>query len=218
MDYNFTAELEEELDKISRGEKQWKPLLHEFWEPFHTLLKQKEGEVSKSSLTTEATGESCPDCGKELVVKLGKFGKFFACSGYPECKFIRKLEKEKTETAEPVFSEEKCDKCGSQMLIREGRYGKYLACSGYPGLQEHPAPGEAQGYRRHLPGMQGRRTDREKVALRKDVLLLQPLSPVQVCPLGPAGREEVPQMRLSAPGEEGLQAGRGVPQMPEGRV
>jgi DNA topoisomerase-1 len=135
VDYNFTANLEEELDKIARGEKQWKPLLHEFWEPFHTLLKQKEGEINKSDLTTEATGESCPDCGKELVVKLGKFGKFFACSGYPECKFIRKLEKDKTEPVELVYSEEKCEKCGSQMLIREGRYGKYLACSGYPGCK-----------------------------------------------------------------------------------
>ncbi len=132
VDYNFTANLEEELDQISRGEKQWKPLLHEFWEPFSALLKQKEGEVSKSSLTTEATGESCPDCSKELVLKLGKFGKFFACSGYPECKYIRKLEKEKGEAVEPVYSEEKCDKCGSLMLIRDGRYGKYLACSGYP--------------------------------------------------------------------------------------
>jgi DNA topoisomerase-1 len=135
VDYNFTANLEEELDQISRGEKKWKPLLHEFWEPFSALLKQKEGEVSKSSLTTEATGESCPECSKELVVKLGKFGKFFACSGYPECKYIRKLEKEKGEAAEPVYSEEKCDKCGNLMLIRDGRYGKYLACSGYPGCK-----------------------------------------------------------------------------------
>lgn len=132
VDYNFTASLEEELDQVSRGEKQWKPLLHEFWEPFITLLKQKETEVSKSDLTTEATSEICPECGKPLVVKLGKFGKFFACSGYPECKYIRKLEKEKGEAAEPVVSEEKCDKCGSPMLIKEGRYGKYLACSGYP--------------------------------------------------------------------------------------
>jgi DNA topoisomerase-1 len=135
VDYNFTANLEEELDQISRGEKKWKPLLHEFWGPFSSLLKQKEGEVSKSSLTTEATGESCPECSKELVVKLGKFGKFFACSGYPDCKFIRKLEKEKGEPVEPVYSEEKCDKCGNLMLIRDGRYGKYLACSGYPGCK-----------------------------------------------------------------------------------
>ena len=135
VDYNFTASLEEELDSISRGEKQWKPLLHEFWEPFSTLLKQKESEVNKSDLTTEATNESCPDCGKPLVVKLGKFGKFFACSGYPECKYIRKLEKEKGEAAEQVFSGEKCEKCGSPMLIKEGRFGKYLACSAYPGCK-----------------------------------------------------------------------------------
>jgi DNA topoisomerase-1 len=132
VDYNFTASLEEELDQVSRGEKQWKPLIHEFWGPFHSLLKQKEGEISKADLTTEATNESCPDCGKPLVVKLGRFGKFYACSGYPECKYIRKLEKEGVEPQEPVYSEEKCEKCGSPMLIKEGRYGKYLACSGYP--------------------------------------------------------------------------------------
>jgi len=132
VDYNFTASLEEELDQISRGEKKWKPLLREFWEPFHTLLKQKEGEVNKSDITTEATDETCPECAKPLVVKLGKFGKFFACTGYPECKYIRPLDKDKKEVEEPVFSEEKCDKCGSQMLIRDGRFGKYLACSAYP--------------------------------------------------------------------------------------
>jgi DNA topoisomerase-1 len=132
VDYNFTASLEEELDQVSRGEKKWKPLLSEFWVPFFTLLKQKEGEVTKSEATTEATDEVCPECGKPLVVKLGKFGRFYACSGYPECKYIRSLDKEKKEAAEPVVSEEKCNLCGSPMLIRDGRYGKYLACSSYP--------------------------------------------------------------------------------------
>lgn len=132
VDYNFTASLEEELDQVSRGEKKWKPLLSEFWVPFSNLLKQKEGEVSKSEATTEATDEACPECGKQLVVKLGKFGRFLACSGYPECKYIRSLDKEKKEVAEPTVSEEKCNLCGSPMLIREGRYGKYLACSAYP--------------------------------------------------------------------------------------
>jgi DNA topoisomerase I len=134
VDYNFTAGLEEELDQVSRGEKQWKPLLREFWEPFSTLLKQKEGEVSKSDLTTEATDEACPECGKPLVVKLGKRGKFIACSGFQEgCKYTRNIESEKNgEAAEPVLSEEKCEKCGQPMLIKDGRYGKYLACSGYP--------------------------------------------------------------------------------------
>jgi DNA topoisomerase I len=132
VDYNFTANLEEELDMVSRGEKQWRPLLHEFWGPFINLLKTKEGEVSKSELTTEATDETCPECGKPLVVKLGKFGKFYACSGYPECRHIAPLDKETGEAVEPVVSEELCDKCGSHMLIKEGRFGKYLACSAYP--------------------------------------------------------------------------------------
>ncbi len=134
VDYNFTAGLEEELDQVSRGEKQWKPLLREFWEPFSSLLKQKEGEVSKSDLTTEATNEACPECGKPLVVKLGKRGKFIACSGFQEgCKYTRNIESEKGgEVAEPVLSDEKCEKCGQPMLIKDGRYGKYLACSGYP--------------------------------------------------------------------------------------
>jgi DNA topoisomerase-1 len=134
VDYNFTASLEEELDQVSRGEKPWKPLLREFWEPFNSLLKQKEGEVSKADLTTEAMDEACPECGKPLVVKLGKRGKFVACSGYKEgCTYTRNIDQgEKGEQSEPVVSEEKCDKCGSPMLIKDGRYGKYLACSGYP--------------------------------------------------------------------------------------
>lgn len=134
VDYNFTAGLEEELDQISRGEKQWKPLLREFWEPFITLLKQKEGEVKKDDLTTETLEEACPECGKPLAIKLGKRGKFIACTGFKEgCKYTRNLETSGSEeAAEPEISEEKCDKCGLPMLIKSGRYGKYLACSGYP--------------------------------------------------------------------------------------
>jgi len=133
VDYNFTAGLEEELDQVSRGEKQWKPLVEEFWTPFSLLLKQKEGEVSKEEVTTEALEEKCPECGQLLAVKLGKRGKFIACSGYREgCRYTRPLEQDGVEAVEPVLSEEKCEKCGLQMLIKDGRYGKYLACSGYP--------------------------------------------------------------------------------------
>ena len=80
VDYDFTARLEEELDAISRGEAQWRPVLREFWEPFIGLLKQKEKEVSKEDVTTEKTDRNCPDCGQELLIKLGKSGKFLACS------------------------------------------------------------------------------------------------------------------------------------------
>ncbi len=134
VDYNFTAGLEEQLDQVSRGEKQWKPLLREFWEPFITLLRQKEGEVKKDDLTTETIDEVCPECGRPLAIKLGKRGKFIACTGFKDgCKYTRNLENTAAEEkAEPVLSDEKCDKCGQQMLIKDGRYGKYLACSGYP--------------------------------------------------------------------------------------
>ena len=134
VDYNFTAGLEEQLDQVSRGEKQWKPLLREFWNPFISLLKQKEGEVKKDDLTSETLDESCPECGKPLAIKLGKRGKFVACTGFKEgCKYTRNLENSTAEeTAEPELSDEKCDKCGQPMLIKSGRYGKYLACSGYP--------------------------------------------------------------------------------------
>ncbi len=139
VDYNFTAGLEEELDQVSRGEKQWKPLLKEFWEPFTTLLKQKESEVNKADLTTAATDEPCPECGKPLVIKLGKRGKFIACSGFQEgCKYTRSMDGDKgAEPAETIISDEKCEKCGQPMLVKEGRYGRYLACSGYPGCKNN---------------------------------------------------------------------------------
>ncbi len=138
VDYNFTAGLEEELDQVSRGEKQWKPLMREFWTPFSSLITQKEGEVSKAELTTEALDEKCPECGQQLAVKLGRRGKFIACTGYKDgCRYTRPLEQEGQEVAEPVVSEEKCDKCGQPMLIKDGRYGKYLACSGYPACKNN---------------------------------------------------------------------------------
>ncbi|ALC15516.1 DNA topoisomerase I [Desulfuromonas soudanensis] len=130
VDYDFTAKLEEDLDAISRGEEQWRPVLRGFWDPFIALLKQKEQEVSKEDVTTEKTDKLCPECSKPLVVKLGRSGKFLACSGFPECRHTEPLSGEEQE--EPVLSEEKCDKCGAPMLIKMGRFGKFLACSAYP--------------------------------------------------------------------------------------
>ncbi len=130
VDYNFTAQLEENLDAISRGEAQWRPLLKEFWEPFITLLKQKETEISKQDVTTEKTDRECPECKKPLVIKLGRAGRFLACSGFPECRYTEALNGDAKE--EPVISDQKCEKCDAPMLIKEGRYGKFYACSAYP--------------------------------------------------------------------------------------
>ena len=132
VDYDFTAELEEDLDAISRGEKTWVPAVRQFWEPFIALLQQKDKEVSKADVTTEQTDKICPDCGKQLVIKLGRAGRFLACSGFPDCRHTEPLSSDGSEAEEPVMSDEKCDKCGAGMLIKTGRYGKFLACSAYP--------------------------------------------------------------------------------------
>ncbi|MEO5363274.1 MAG: type I DNA topoisomerase [Magnetococcus sp. DMHC-8] len=135
VDYHFTAHLEDDLDAVSRGEKSWVPLLDSFWQPFSQQVGEKEKSTRRSDVTSEATDESCPDCGKPLLNKLGRFGRFLACSNYPECRYARNLKKEGAAdqpAEEPVPSDQSCDKCGRVMWIKEGRYGKYLACSGYP--------------------------------------------------------------------------------------
>ncbi len=132
VDYDFTATLEEELDAISRGELKWTPLIKQFWDPFIALLHRKDKEVSKADITTEKTDKTCPECGKELVIKLGRSGRFLACSGFPDCRHTEPLNSDGKEAEEPVISDEKCEKCGEPMLIKTGRYGKFLACSGYP--------------------------------------------------------------------------------------
>ncbi|MBW6510875.1 MAG: type I DNA topoisomerase [Desulfuromonadaceae bacterium] len=135
VDYAFTAGMEEKLDAISRGEKEWRPTLREFWQPFITLLKQKDTEVNKSDVTTEKTDKTCPKCSKGLVIKLGRSGRFLACSGFPECRHTEPLTSDGQPAEEPEVSDEKCDKCGAPMLIKMGRYGKFLACSAYPGCK-----------------------------------------------------------------------------------
>jgi len=132
VDYEFTARMEEHLDAISLGDEAWRPVITNFWQPFHALLVQKEKEVSKGDVTTEALDQDCPECGKKLVIKLGRRGKFIACSGFPDCRYTAPLNGESKEPEEVVESDQKCDKCGATMLIKNGRYGKFLACSGYP--------------------------------------------------------------------------------------
>ncbi|MBF0296615.1 MAG: type I DNA topoisomerase [Magnetococcales bacterium] len=135
VDYHFTAHMEDDLDAISRGEMEWIPLLDAFWQPFQSQVQDKESTTKRSDFTTEATDQSCPECSQPLNIKLGRFGRFLACSNYPECRFTRNLKKEGEEekpVPEPEVSDQACDKCQKPMLIKEGRFGKYLACSGYP--------------------------------------------------------------------------------------
>ena len=129
VDINFTAKMEEDFDRIAKAETQWAPIIKNFYEPFAKNLREKTKEVSKKDLTTQETDEKCPDCGKPLLIRLGRFGKFYACTGYPECKYTRNLPRPKEELVE---GEEACDKCGSPMILRKGKYGKFWGCSKYP--------------------------------------------------------------------------------------
>jgi DNA topoisomerase-1 len=132
VDYDFTARLEDQLDEVSRGEKDWVPLMKEFWYPFRELVKDKEESVSRAEVTTEALDEDCPKCGKKLNIRLGRRGRFVGCSGFPECDYTRNLD-ENADSAEPeVVEGRSCPDCNSALIIRTGRYGKFIGCSSYP--------------------------------------------------------------------------------------
>lgn len=137
VDYEFTAGMEEEFDKIAAGEKDWVPVIREFYEPFEKVVTEKDKTLEKREVTTlETTEEKCPECSSLLLVKLGKYGKFLSCSNYPECEYARPLAEdlgngdgEKAEAQD--FGE--CDQCeGGKMVLKQGRFGKFLACSNYP--------------------------------------------------------------------------------------
>ncbi len=131
VDYSFTASLEEDLDKIALEEKPWKPVIAEFYHPFHQNLLEKDKELQKKDLTEETSDEICEKCGSSMIIKMARFGKFLACSAYPECKNTHSLN-EKGEKAIVETREEKCVLCGKSMILRHGRYGTFLGCSGYP--------------------------------------------------------------------------------------
>ncbi|GAV21450.1 DNA topoisomerase I [Mariprofundus micogutta] len=127
----FTAEVEDKLDAVARGECEWKPILRDFWTPFKARIDDTMQNVKRSDVTHEETDEICPECGKPMAIKLGRYGKFLACTGYPECKVAQPLNGAEEQPA-PEVSDEKCEKCGEPMLIKSGRYGKFLGCSAYP--------------------------------------------------------------------------------------
>ncbi|MBI1309507.1 MAG: type I DNA topoisomerase [Proteobacteria bacterium] len=138
VDYNFTANLEDDLDAIARGEHDWKPTLRAFWGPFKALTVEKNETVKKSDVTTEATGETCPQCGKgELIWRLGKYGRFKGCNNYPECKYIEKTGPAATPGQDTGIACPECLAAKPQrhgtLLKRTSRMGKiFYGCSAYP--------------------------------------------------------------------------------------
>ncbi len=129
VDLKFTAKMEEDLDKVARGEKKWRGILKDFYEDFAKTLDKKEIEIKKEDIMQDKTEEKCDKCGGEMEVKLGRFGKFIACKSFPDCKNTKPLDGgEDHENDEEIF----CDKCNSKMVLKQSRFGKFYGCSSYP--------------------------------------------------------------------------------------
>ncbi|HTW65695.1 MAG TPA: type I DNA topoisomerase [Bryobacteraceae bacterium] len=135
FDISYTARMEEELDEIEEGKMDWREAMSEFYERFQKDLAHAERHMTDIKRMEEPTGELCEKCGKPLVIKWGKFGKFIACTGYPECSNTRELPPDPA-SAEGGLSEqdaqEYCENCGREMVLKKGRFGQFYACSGYP--------------------------------------------------------------------------------------
>jgi DNA topoisomerase I len=134
VDYDFTANLEDKLDEVSRGENQWIPLLKEFWQPFKKLVDKTETSVQRKDVTQQKIDEKCPECGKPLSIRLGRRGSFIGCTGYPECKYTRNLDSDQAgaEQQKEEILDRNCPKCGAPLQYKHGRYGKFIGCSKYP--------------------------------------------------------------------------------------
>jgi len=133
VDYKFTAQLEDTLDAVARGEKEWIPVLEEFWQPFNQQIQDTDEQVQRKDVTTELLEDKCPKCEKPLSIRLGKRGRFIGCTGYPECDYTQDLGSVDGEKAEPeVIEGRSCPSCTHPLHIKAGKYGKFIGCSNYP--------------------------------------------------------------------------------------
>ncbi len=123
VDYSFTARMEDQLDEVANGEKKWQPMLREFYDPFEKKLGEK-ADVERVKIETETIDKACPTCGNPLIVRFGRFGKFIACSTFPECKYTEALEDK---------IDAKCPTDGGDIVVRRTKKGRtFYGCKNYP--------------------------------------------------------------------------------------
>ncbi|HET7292579.1 MAG TPA: type I DNA topoisomerase [Vicinamibacteria bacterium] len=135
MNVEYTAAMEQELDAIEEGKDNLLNTLNQFWKKFSKDLKKAQAEMKDVKAMEEKTEETCDKCGSPMVLKWGRYGKFLACSAYPECKNTRQLTGEGAEGIPDVHEEalkELCPRDGQPMVVKKGRFGPFLACSNYP--------------------------------------------------------------------------------------
>jgi DNA topoisomerase-1 len=137
FDVQYTARMEEELDEVEDGKMTWVEALEEFYKKFKKDLKQASKNMENLKKQEIPTDEVCEKCGSPMVIKWGQFGRFMACSAYPECKNTKEITtdeaaKEGGESSGESSEPEPCENCGKPMTLKRGRFGQFLACTGYP--------------------------------------------------------------------------------------
>jgi len=141
IDVSFTAQMEEDLDLIASGKREWVPVLHDFYEPFSATLAQAREKMPTIQMGNEPTGELCPQCGHPLIYKYGRFGKFIGCSNFPECRYHQSI---------LIKTGAKCPECGGDLVEKRMRRGRtFYSCANYKGddpdsckftVQKRPLP------------------------------------------------------------------------------
>ena len=126
LDYDFTAQMELNLDEIGEAKQKWNKMIADFYGGFSETLKKAQIDMQKVEIKSE---HNCPKCGKPMLLKGGRFGPFLGCSDYPECKTVLNLTKDGLPVPKDRESDEKCPKCESKMIIKYGPYGEYLQCT-----------------------------------------------------------------------------------------
>ena len=141
FDYEYTARMEDDLDRIESGREAWKKAIGDFYELLDLRLKTAKKEMRNVKTEAVETNEVCDKCDGKMVIKWGKFGRFMACSNYPDCKNTREITPSGNgapatgageEAKNAQVEELSCEKCGRTMVLKRGRFGEFMACSGYP--------------------------------------------------------------------------------------
>jgi len=140
IDEGYTADLEEKLDDVEEGNRDWTDLMREFSVKFNADLERAATEMTQVKGTGLETDEKCDTCGSPMVIKFGRFGEFLACSNYPECKTTKEMAK--GDAAEATSEDEQiiCEKCGKPMALKRSRFGQFFACTGYPDCKNTKDP------------------------------------------------------------------------------
>lgn len=134
VDLEFTANVEARLDDIAEGKIKWSDVVGDFYVPFDETLKKAETNLTRQKIKPLETDEKCPKCGKPMVIRVSRNGRFLACTGFPECKTTFSIDKDNNKIIKPApeITSEVCEKCGKPMVKRFGRRGPFIACSGFP--------------------------------------------------------------------------------------